>query len=52
MKALEAPFFHGYMSSRLISLNDLFSLSPDAIDIEINQFEAIVGRNFKQQKKD
>ena len=51
MKGLEAPFFHGFMSSRLISLNDLFSLSPDAIDIEINQFEAIVGRNFKRQKK-
>ena len=52
MKGLEAPIFNGYIISRLSSLNNLLSFDPNAIYIEINQFEAIVGRNFKQQKKD
>jgi hypothetical protein len=39
-----------YMSSRLITLNDLYSFDPNAV-VTIDEFEDIIGRNFKQPKE-
>lgn len=36
-----------YMSARMICLNDLYSFD-DKVHVEIEEFEDIVGRNFKQ----
>ena len=36
-----------YMTSRMICVNDLYSFDPDIV-IEIDQFEDVIGRNFKQ----
>lgn len=36
-----------YMSARMITLNDLYSFDPD-VHVEWDQFEDIIGRNFKQ----
>jgi hypothetical protein len=38
------------MSSRLITLNDLYSFDPNAV-VSIDEFEDIIGRNFKQPKE-
>jgi len=47
----EAKNHRWYMSSRLITLNDLYSFDPNVTNIEIDQFEDVVGRNFKQPKE-
>lgn len=39
-----------YMTSRLITLNDLYSFDPNAV-VEIEEFTDIIGRNFKQPKE-
>lgn len=39
-----------YMTSRLITLNDLYSFEP-GVHPEIGQFEDVIGRNFKQPKE-
>jgi hypothetical protein len=36
-----------YMSARMICVNDLYSFDP-GVEIELGQFEDIVGRHFKQ----
>ena len=36
-----------YMTGRMICVNDLYSFDPNIV-IEIEQFEDIIGRNFKQ----
>ena len=36
-----------YMTARMICVNDLYSFDPDLI-VEIDQFEDIIGRHFKQ----
>ncbi|HEY2464116.1 MAG TPA: hypothetical protein VGI32_08650, partial [Steroidobacteraceae bacterium] len=36
-----------YMTSRLITLNDLYSFDP-SVTVEPEQFTDIIGRNFKQ----
>jgi HD domain len=36
-----------YMSSRLITVNDLYSFDPNA-KVELEEFTDVVGRNFKQ----
>jgi len=39
------------MTARLITLNDLYSFDPTVTDVTINQFEDVVGRNFKPPKE-
>ncbi len=36
-----------YMTARLITLDDLYSFDPDVV-VSIDEFEDIIGRNFKQ----
>ena len=36
-----------YMEARMICVNDLYSFDPD-VHVEVEQFEDIVGRNFRQ----
>ncbi|HYS92868.1 MAG TPA: HD domain-containing protein [Candidatus Acidoferrales bacterium] len=39
-----------YMTSRLITVNDLYSFDP-SVKVELEEFTDIVGRNFKQPKE-
>ena len=39
-----------YMTSRLITLNDIYSFDPDA-KVNLDDFVDIIGRNFKQPKE-
>jgi len=39
-----------YMSARMICVNDLYSFDPDAV-VELEQFEDVIGRHFKQPKE-
>ncbi|MEE2955655.1 MAG: hypothetical protein VX780_05945 [Pseudomonadota bacterium] len=39
-----------YMSARMICVNDLYSFDPDVV-VEMEQFEDIIGRHFKQPKE-
>jgi hypothetical protein len=39
-----------YMSGRMICVNDLYSFDPDVI-IELEQFEDVIGRHFKQPEE-
>ena len=39
-----------YMTARLITLNDLYSFEP-GVHPDIDQFEDVIGRNFKQPKE-
>ncbi len=39
-----------YMTSRLITVNDLYSFDPN-VKVELEEFEDVVGRNFKQPKE-
>ena len=39
-----------YMSARTICVNDLYSFDPE-VQIEWEQFEDVIGRNFKQPKE-
>lgn len=41
---------HWYMSARLVTMNDLYSFDP-SVKVELEQFEDIIGRNFKQPKE-
>jgi hypothetical protein len=36
-----------YMTSRLVTINDIYSFEPGAV-VEFDEFEDIVGRNFRQ----
>ncbi len=36
-----------YMTSRLITINDIYSFDPDAV-VDYGEFEDVVGRNFRQ----
>jgi len=36
-----------YMTSRLITINDIYSFDPDVV-VEFEEFEDVVGRNFRQ----
>jgi hypothetical protein len=46
----EARAHRWYMTSRLITLNDLYSFDPN-VRVELDEFTDIVGRNFKQPKE-
>ncbi len=39
-----------YMSARKITINDLYSFEED-VDVELEEFTDIIGRNFKQPKE-
>jgi hypothetical protein len=39
-----------YMTSRLITVNDLYSFDPN-VKVELEEFTDVVGRNFKQPKE-
>ena len=36
-----------YMTSRLITINDIYSFDP-AVTVDISEFEDVIGRNFRQ----
>jgi hypothetical protein len=46
----EARDHKWYMTSRLITLNDIYSFDPNA-KVELEEFTDIIGRNFKQPKE-
>jgi hypothetical protein len=46
----EARKHRWYMTSRLITINDIYSFDPDA-KVAFEEFEDIVGRNFRQPKE-
>ena len=39
-----------YMTARLITVNDIYSFDPN-VKVELEEFEDIIGRNFKQPKE-
>ena len=39
-----------YMTSRLITINDIYSFDPDAV-VDYDEFEDVVGRNFRQPEE-
>jgi hypothetical protein len=45
----EARKHKWYMTSRLITINDLYSFDPN-IEVDVEDFTDIMGRNFKQPK--
>ena len=47
----EAKNHKWYMTSRLITLNDLYAFDPEVGEISIDEFEDVIGRNFKQPKE-
>lgn len=46
----EARKHRWYMTSRLITINDIYSFDPSA-KVEFEEFEDIVGRNFRQPRE-
>ena len=46
----EAKKHRWYMTSRLITLNDLYSFE-DGVVVDVDDFTDIIGRNFKQPKE-
>ena len=40
-----------YMEARLITMNDQYAFDPDAPPVTIDQFEDIIGRQFRQPKE-
>jgi hypothetical protein len=36
-----------YMTSRLITINDIYSFDPNVV-VDFDEFEDVVGRNFRQ----
>ena len=39
-----------YMTARLVTMNDIYSFDPNAV-VNIEDFEDLIGRNFKQPKE-
>ena len=46
----EAKKHKWYMTSRLITVNDLYSFEP-GVEVEIGEFTDIIGRNFRQPRE-
>ena len=46
----EAKKHKWYMSARMICVNDLYSFDPN-VSVNLEQFEDVMGRNFKQPKE-
>jgi hypothetical protein len=49
-EAEEARKHRWYMSSRLLTINDIYSFDPDVV-VEFDEFEDVVGRNFRQPEE-
>jgi hypothetical protein len=43
----EARKHRWYMTSRLLTMNDIYSFDPN-VKVEIDEFEDVIGRNFRQ----
>jgi hypothetical protein len=46
-EAEEARKHRWYMTSRLITINDIYSFDPNAV-VDFSEFEDVIGRNFRQ----
>jgi hypothetical protein len=46
-EAEEARKHRWYMTSRLVTINDIYSFDP-AVSVELGEFEDVIGRNFRQ----
>ena len=46
-EAEEARKHPWYMTSRLITINDIYSFDPNAV-VDFSEFEDVIGRNFRQ----
>ncbi|HEV3357601.1 MAG TPA: HD domain-containing protein [Pseudonocardiaceae bacterium] len=46
----EARKHRWYLTSRLLTINDIYSFDPD-VHVEFEEFEDIVGRNFRQPEE-
>src|SRR5215467_1870614 len=46
-EAEEARKHRWYMTSRLVTINDIYSFDP-AVTVELGEFEDVIGRNFRQ----
>jgi hypothetical protein len=46
-EAAEARDHKWYMTARLVTMNDLYAFEPGVV-VEIEEFEDLIGRNFKQ----
>jgi hypothetical protein len=40
-----------YGDARMVTVNDLYAFDPNAAPVNLEQFEAIIGRRFKQPKE-
>jgi len=49
-EAEEARKHRWYMTSRLVTINDLYSFDPNVV-VSFDEFEDVVGRNFRQPKE-
>jgi hypothetical protein len=49
-EAEEARKHRWYMSSRLLTINDIYSFDPNVV-VEFDEFEDVIGRNFRQPKE-
>jgi len=46
-EAEEARKHRWYMTSRLVTINDIYSFDPSVV-VELGEFEDVIGRNFRQ----
>jgi hypothetical protein len=46
----EARNHKWYMTSRLITVNDLYSFEP-GVEVDVEEFSDIIGRNFRQPRE-
>jgi len=49
-EAEEARKHRWYMSSRLLTINDIYSFDPNVV-VEFDEFEDVIGRNFRQPEE-
>jgi hypothetical protein len=49
-EAEDARKHRWYMSSRLLTINDIYSFDPDVV-VEFDEFEDVIGRNFRQPEE-
>jgi hypothetical protein len=49
-EAEEAKKHRWYMSSRLLTINDIYSFDPNVV-VEFDEFEDVIGRNFRQPEE-
>jgi hypothetical protein len=49
-EAAAARHHRWYMTSRLVTINDIYSFDPNVV-VEFDEFEDLVGRNFRQPRE-